>query len=279
MPSQEATDLAVAYQLISPQTNFLLVHERAGDEKAEDMPELHSIRQMLPAGWGGAGSVMSASEPTLKLVQKCAGRIDYGEMTDIRMSLRQPSVAQKSALNEPLEYLDIPAFLRRQRDPEPSVSDQLIDDLKARVSGVFDAKGEETGPLTPQGLLTYLDSIPQSTWPQSYAELRDLGLPQELVDWLEDIFASEYPMPLAEPIVVEVFLAALMSPAIYSRLRKSDGPLKRLQKTLRKTLGKSESSPETTYVQPYDDLVAYMQSIEPDMWPEVMKAHVVDINN
>jgi hypothetical protein len=176
-------------------------------------------------------------------------------------------------VNEPLEFLDIPAFLRRQRDPEPSISDQLIGDLKARVSSVFDAKSEEAGPLTPQRLINYLDSIPQRAWPQSYAELRDLGLPQELVDWLEDIFASEYPMPLAEPVVVEVFLAALMSPGIHSRLKKkADGPLKRLQKTLRKTLGKSESSPVTPYVQPYDDLVVYMQSIEPDMWPEAMKA-------
>jgi len=184
---------------------------------------------------------------------------------------------QKLANDEPQEYLDIPAFLRRQRGPDPSVSEQLNEGLKARVSSAFEPRGDDAGPLTPQGLLTYLDSTPQSAWPQSYAELRDLGLPQELVDWLEDIFASEYPMPLAEPIAVEVFLAALMSPTIHSRLTKSDGPLKRLQKTIRKTFGQFGLSPTTPHFQPFDNLVAYMQAIEPDRWPEAMKAELFDV--
>jgi Ca-activated chloride channel family protein len=274
---REAADLAVDYELITSHTNFLLVHERNAEEKAQDMPELHAVKQMYPAGWGAAGSVMASSEPTLKLVQRCAGEIEYGEMTDIRMSLRNSSAMQKWTNDEPQEYLDIPAFLRRQRGPDPSVSEQLNEGLKARVSSAFEPRGDDAGPLTPQGLLTYLDSTPQSAWPQSYAELRDLGLPPELVDWLEDIFASEYPMPLAEPIAVEVFLAALMSPTIHSRRTKSDGPLKRLQKTIRKTFGQFGLSPTTPHFQPFDNLVAYMQAIEPDRWPEAMKAELFDV--
>ncbi len=53
----DAAALAVAYQLVTDKTNFLLVHERADGEKAIDMPELQKVPQMVPAGWGGTGAV------------------------------------------------------------------------------------------------------------------------------------------------------------------------------------------------------------------------------
>jgi Ca-activated chloride channel family protein len=54
----EALQLALAYQLLTDQTNFLLVHERSDSEKATDMPALQKVIQMVPAGWGGTGSVL-----------------------------------------------------------------------------------------------------------------------------------------------------------------------------------------------------------------------------
>jgi Ca-activated chloride channel family protein len=48
--------LALRYQLVSAQTNFILVYERAEDEKADGMPALEKIPQMQAAGWGGASS-------------------------------------------------------------------------------------------------------------------------------------------------------------------------------------------------------------------------------
>ena len=42
--------LAMQYQLVSSETNLILVHERAEAEKAEDLPELHQVRPMLAAG-------------------------------------------------------------------------------------------------------------------------------------------------------------------------------------------------------------------------------------
>ena len=53
-PSKEQ---AVAYQLVTDQTNFLLIHERAEGDKPADMPELHQVDQMLAAGWGGTGDL------------------------------------------------------------------------------------------------------------------------------------------------------------------------------------------------------------------------------
>lgn len=52
----DLTDLAVRYQLMSPYTNYILVHER-GEQAASDLPELRQVPGMLAAGWGGTGSV------------------------------------------------------------------------------------------------------------------------------------------------------------------------------------------------------------------------------
>lgn len=51
--------LAVSYQLMSEHTNCILVHERAEADKSSQEAELHRVRSMLAAGWGGVGSVTS----------------------------------------------------------------------------------------------------------------------------------------------------------------------------------------------------------------------------
>jgi Ca-activated chloride channel family protein len=53
--------LALLYQLVSDQTNYLLVHERAEEDKATELPELQKIQQMQAAGWGGINSVSNSS--------------------------------------------------------------------------------------------------------------------------------------------------------------------------------------------------------------------------
>jgi Ca-activated chloride channel family protein len=54
-------ELAVKYQLVSKWTNYLAIGQREDVEKAETLPELHKVQQMLAAGWGGTGSVMYCS--------------------------------------------------------------------------------------------------------------------------------------------------------------------------------------------------------------------------
>ncbi len=58
--SEAAEQLAVQYQLITEQTSYVLIHERAEADKATEMPEPHAVRQMLPAGWGGLGTVVAS---------------------------------------------------------------------------------------------------------------------------------------------------------------------------------------------------------------------------
>lgn len=102
-----------------------VVREFASDDAAVVIgtvidPDLHDEIRVTVVATGLSGA-RAAAEPTLKLVQKHTGEIDYGEMT------RRPAVARKQSQLEPraeakteramdLEYLDIPAFLRRQAD-------------------------------------------------------------------------------------------------------------------------------------------------------------------
>lgn len=60
LPESEAATLAEAHQLVSKYTSFVVVQERAEQEKAEGLPELRKVAQMLAAGWGAAGRVVAA---------------------------------------------------------------------------------------------------------------------------------------------------------------------------------------------------------------------------
>jgi len=54
---EEALALALRHQLITGETNCVIVHERADGEKATGLPQLQKVAQMHAAGWGGMGSV------------------------------------------------------------------------------------------------------------------------------------------------------------------------------------------------------------------------------
>ena len=58
---EAATALAVRYQLMSPFTNCVLVHQRAEADKSLDEAQLHRVENMLAAGWGATGSVLAGA--------------------------------------------------------------------------------------------------------------------------------------------------------------------------------------------------------------------------
>ena len=57
LPEAEAAQLAEQHQLATRWTSFVVVQVRADGEKAEGLPELRKVPQMLAAGWGGVASV------------------------------------------------------------------------------------------------------------------------------------------------------------------------------------------------------------------------------
>jgi hypothetical protein len=56
MPREEATSVAVQYQLVTPFTNWLVVAERAESEKATSLPDLRKVKHTVAAGYGGLGT-------------------------------------------------------------------------------------------------------------------------------------------------------------------------------------------------------------------------------
>jgi Ca-activated chloride channel family protein len=148
----QATRLSVDYQLVTDRTNYLLVHQRAEGEQATDMPELHKVAQMVPAGWGGVGAVQGNEIPAF-----CRSVVpSYVRRQFCLSPARFDKYDDPDDFNDPV---DTPAFLRM---PE-----------------------RFTYPLTPLTFAKKLRATLPARWPASYAELRSFGVEAAVVDWLE----------------------------------------------------------------------------------------------
>ncbi len=88
-------ELALRYQLLSAETNYLLVHERDAADKAAGMPALQPIRSMLAAGWGG--SVM---------VKEIPARYDVPQFLRRQADVDDPADTTSSARS----YNSVPMF-------------------------------------------------------------------------------------------------------------------------------------------------------------------------
>jgi len=121
----EAMTLAVAYQLLSKQTNCILVHQRVGADKATEETELHRVNSMLAAGWGASSTVMESAS------------MDYAVLST-------PSVwrsARRSADPDIYFSLNIsddfetPAFSRKQsNDTQPASLNAIAESVSEHLS-------------------------------------------------------------------------------------------------------------------------------------------------
>lgn len=124
--------LAMQYQLVSSETNLILVYERAEAEKAEELPELHQVRPMLAAGWGGHGTVAVEHSSIQYMRSAC---VSFSAEESHSQSISVPSVWRSSRTrsaarvdgmaNSGMDDIEIPAFLRKQTDSDsapPSTS-------------------------------------------------------------------------------------------------------------------------------------------------------------
>jgi hypothetical protein len=119
----------VAYQLVTEHTNFLMVHERSAADKATQMPVLHKVPQMLPAGWGGtshevslmcdsisfAHSSASAARnlPQTSIQELRASVGDFSMPSLLRNPRNNPPASDKKIVRDTTHY-EVPAFLRRE---------------------------------------------------------------------------------------------------------------------------------------------------------------------
>jgi len=121
-----AEKLALDYQLVTKQTNFLILEMRDEDRKAEDLPELAKVNQMLAAGWGGAGSVNASFDLP-----------SFSRVVDATTLFRTSSAPYVLSCRD---SLDIPSFLRKQandpvRVPQAkfSIMDKLTDFINPMI--------------------------------------------------------------------------------------------------------------------------------------------------
>lgn len=172
-------DMAVAYQLVTDQTNFLLVHERAEEQKPLDMPELHKVSQMLAVGWSGTGdSVFRQTQSQYRAartsdIKFCA--IDTTGSFDNQMSSR--------------EHSSTPMVFRTSRR-RPLEEEKKVE-------------------MDPLSLCIWLRSMPEINWPSNYCELRKIGVNRWVVEWLEIVVAAKHATAITEAIIVRAFLHAM----------------------------------------------------------------------
>ena len=146
-----ATQIAVAYQLVTEHTNFLMVHERSAADKATQMPVLHKVPQMLPAGWGGtshevslmcdsisfAHSSASAARnlPQTSIQELRASVGDFSMPSLLRNPRNNPPASDKKIVRDTTHY-EVPAFLRREGHDHKS-GYNLGDVLKIKADSIW----------------------------------------------------------------------------------------------------------------------------------------------
>lgn len=178
---KQALDLALNYQLVTNQTNLILVHVREEDKKAEGLPELENVSHMLAAGWGGVGSV------NLSEIAFCRSSVpDYGSMAtpSVWRTTSSSAAARVDALSSgSMDDYEIPAFLRKQADDS---------DLTASVMNILRStprKLAKSPKATPLAILqTFEASAQKMLAPQRFvSKLQAMNLPVEMVTLLDDL--------------------------------------------------------------------------------------------
>lgn len=194
--SQDQTlGLALNYQLVTNQTNLILVHVREEGNKTEGLPELDKVKHMLAAGWGGVGSVdeihggIAFSRFRMGSILQMSVSADaiplYGSMSTPSV-WRTRDRAVDQVHDCPIGLTDdfqIPAFLRKQADDS---------DLTAKAKKVLRpkprklAKGARATPLSI--LQTFEASAQKLLAPQRFvSNLQTMNLPAEIVSMLDDL--------------------------------------------------------------------------------------------
>ena len=194
--SQDQTlALALNYQLVTEQTNLILVHVREEGSKAEGLPELDKVKHMLAAGWGGVGSVdalhggIAFSRFRMSSNEQMSIPSDsipyYGSMsTPSVWRMRSSASARVDALSTgAMDDFEIPAFLRTRADgPDLAASTKKI----LRPTPRKLAKGPIATPLAL--LQTFEASAQKLLAPHRFvSSLQAMNLPAEIVSMLDDL--------------------------------------------------------------------------------------------
>ena len=207
----QRTQFACDYGLMTAHTNFLLTLERAAGDKAQAMPELQRVAHMLPAGWGGAGSVVGSGIPKQVAVWR-------------RESVSDQVRAMQA---NGVEDYDIPAFLRKAGDdlrcsmPSHYRGKSLVQRVAEWWWGAEGGgSAGASGCLAPLALHGMLASTPRTLWDTTYGDMLASGIDRAVVDWLCVTFGTTWP----EHVVVGSFMACMAQPQMRDTLLEEAAP-------------------------------------------------------
>jgi Ca-activated chloride channel family protein len=193
------TELAVTYQLVTDESSFVLVHERAQADKAADMPAQVKVRQMLAAGWSGTGSVNLSAEAADNSISysRRNAETDAFDLPEVSAPAAWEGISRSRADVEYTNFFPVPSFSRKS--PSSSGSNSHLSGLRFGFNSTdepFDQ--EESQPLaglwasddvyegmTPLGLSVWLSENPSDQWPVDSQGLAAIGLGQAVIDWIE----------------------------------------------------------------------------------------------
>lgn len=259
----QRTQFACDYGLVTAHTNFLLTVERAVGEKAQTMPELQRIAQMLPAGWGGAGSVVGSGMPKQMVVWRRESVSD------------QVSAMQANGV----EDYDIPAFLRKAGDDlrysmpghrrRKSLGQRMVEWWK----GAQDSNSARTsGCLTPLDLHEMLASTPHALWDTTYGDMLASGIDRAVVDWLSVTFGTTWP----EQMIVASFMACIAQSEMRCLLARETVPSSwrtAIKRVCSKRRIPASALPPGTDGQLVTRIAAALTGISTHAWPPAVLAN------
>jgi Ca-activated chloride channel family protein len=112
--------LALDYQLVTESTSLVIINHRSEADKATEMPALHVVQQMMPAGHSGFGSI-----------QHSTSDLDSGVAYDLNVPsvLRNPKSRHQSTYSSTNHSIDIPSFLRREVSIDRTIRRTKVEDL------------------------------------------------------------------------------------------------------------------------------------------------------
>jgi Ca-activated chloride channel homolog len=153
--TKDIIEIATAYQLMSPHTNYLVVDERLEQDRAVELPELRTVPQMLAAGWGArdtAQNGMVLAYISCNMMQLAEER-EHSELLDALMKCDAPSTRPPlpglEDMNRVLEKMEAIAQSWAHRGHDFRISGRIGRDILQYL--------DEAG--IPEEILRRLDSL------------------------------------------------------------------------------------------------------------------------
>ena len=194
---KQRLNLALRYQLVTEQTNLLLVHVREDGTKAQGLPALAPVAHMQVAGWGAVGSVaacmpcysLKASAPSVASVWRSAR-----SMIHASSSFKASSGFGDMDDDIPFDSVEVPAFLSRQaRQPLHASTVTPLELLEAFDAAAQSAGAEATfaGRFDALKVSPELKALMDELTGQLGSRAQAWGV---LLQWLADELKGEFSM-------------------------------------------------------------------------------------